>query len=94
MGDAVDFWRVTTLDPGRRLVLTAEMRLPGEARLEFLVEPTVDGARLVQTASFRPRGIAGILYWYAVLPLHALVFPRLADGICAEAKTSGRRPAR
>lgn len=94
VGDAVDFWRVTTLDPGRRLVLTAEMRLPGEARLEFLVEPTVDGARLVQTASFRPRGIAGILYWYAVLPLHALVFPRLADGICAEAKTSGQRPAR
>jgi uncharacterized protein YbjT (DUF2867 family)/uncharacterized protein YndB with AHSA1/START domain len=86
VGDAVDFWRVTALEPDRRLELTAEMRLPGEARLEFTVETAPGGARLVQTARFRPRGLGGLLYWYAVLPLHALVFPRLAAGIARAAR--------
>jgi uncharacterized protein YbjT (DUF2867 family) len=83
-GDAIDFWRVTGVEPGRRLALRAEMRLPGEALLEFLVEPVPGRAgrsRLVQTARFAPRGLLGIAYWYAVLPFHGFVFGRMLEGI-------------
>jgi len=71
-GDALDFWRVVAIEPGRRLALRAEMRLPGDAMLEFEVTAEDGGARLVQTARFRPRGLAGLAYWYAVQPLHGL----------------------
>jgi uncharacterized protein YbjT (DUF2867 family) len=80
-GDALDFWRVTAIEPGRRLTLRAEMRLPGDAVLEFDLAPDGDGARLTQTARFRPRGLAGLAYWYAVLPLHGLVFRRMLEGV-------------
>lgn len=71
-GDALDFWRVLLADRAeRRLLLFAEMRLPGEAWLEFRIDR--DGI-LTQTATFRPRGISGRLYWYFVWPLHGLVF--------------------
>ncbi len=83
-GDAIDVWRVTGIAPGRRLALRAEMRVPGEARLEFAVEPLpgcADRCRLVQTATFRPRGLLGLAYWYAVLPLHGFVFARMLAGI-------------
>jgi uncharacterized protein YbjT (DUF2867 family) len=80
-GDVLDFWRVVGLEPGRRLTLWAEMRLPGEAELEFTVEPIAAGTRLVQTARFRPRGLAGILYWYAVTPLHTPVFRGMIEGL-------------
>jgi uncharacterized protein YbjT (DUF2867 family) len=98
-GDAVDFWRVTGVEPGRRLALRAEMRLPGEARLEFAVEPLpgrASHARLVQTAHFLPRGLLGLAYWYAVLPLHGFVFGRMLAGIAraAEARASAAAPAR
>ena len=74
-GDALDFWRVLLADKqGRRLLLYAEMRLPGEAWLEFQIVPTKNGEQLIQTATFRPRGILGRLYWYAVLPFHGLIF--------------------
>lgn len=83
-GDAIDFWRVTAVEPGSRLVLRAEMRLPGEALLEFLIEP-VSGregwSRLRQIARFAPRGLLGLAYWYAVLPLHGVVFGRMLAGI-------------
>jgi uncharacterized protein YbjT (DUF2867 family) len=70
-GDVVDFWRVLYADKNEgRLLLFAEMKLPGEAWLEFKV---VDDA-LVQTATFRPLGVWGRLYWYAVLPFHGLIF--------------------
>lgn len=92
-GDALDFWRVTSCDPGRRLALRAEMRLPGEAMLEFEIRPDHEGARLEQTARFRPRGLAGLAYWYAVLPLHALIFRRMLDGLRCAAE-SGRRGSR
>jgi hypothetical protein len=72
-GEALDFWRVTGIEKDRRLALRAEMKLPGEALLEFTIEPHGEGARLVQTARFRPRGLAGLAYWYAVLPLHAML---------------------
>jgi uncharacterized protein YbjT (DUF2867 family) len=81
-GDAIDFWRVTEVVPGERLRLRAEMKLPGEALLEFDIEPAEDGrSRLTQTARFLPRGLFGILYWYAVLPLHRVVFEGMLQGI-------------
>lgn len=70
-GDALDFWRVIFADKTqRKLLLYAEMRLPGEAWLEFKIE---DGL-LKQTATFRPRGLWGRLYWYSVLPFHGFIF--------------------
>jgi uncharacterized protein YbjT (DUF2867 family) len=70
-GDALDFWRVLYADRGaKRLLLYAEMKLPGEAWLEFKIENEM----LTQTATFRPLGLKGRLYWYSVMPLHELVF--------------------
>jgi len=93
-GEALDFWRVVEIDRGRRLTLRAEMRLPGDAVLDFELSPVTgaDGApatRLIQTAKFRPRGLAGLLYWYVVLPFHKPVFDGLVEGIrtAAEAVT-------
>ncbi|MBN8711686.1 MAG: epimerase [Verrucomicrobia bacterium 61-8] len=74
-GDAVDFWRVLLVDRAEgRLMLFAEMKLPGEAWLEFRVEET----RLIQTATFRPRGLWGRLYWLLCMPFHGFLFPRMA----------------
>ncbi len=70
-GDALDFWRVIFADKSKRkLLLYAEMKLPGEAWLEFKIE---DGL-LKQTATFRPRGLAGRFYWYSVYPFHGFIF--------------------
>lgn len=74
VGEALDFWRVEALDRGRLLRLRAEMRLPGLAWLEFRVESDGDGSRIFQRAIFRPRGIAGKLYWWSVWPFHGIVF--------------------
>ncbi len=74
VGDALDFWRVDAFEPERRLRLTAEMRLPGRAWLEFDVAPEGSGSRIRQTATFDPAGPLGPLYWYALLPFHALIF--------------------
>ena len=83
-GEAVDFWRVTAIESDRRLALRAEMKLPGEALLEWTIE-TVPGdalrSRLVQVARFLPRGLVGLAYWYAVLPVHEYVFGRMLAGI-------------
>jgi uncharacterized protein YbjT (DUF2867 family) len=88
-GEALDFWRVTGIEPGRRLALRAEMRLPGEALLEFRVESLDDcRARLFQTARFKPRGLLGLLYWYAVTPLHGIVFNGMLRGIRREAEST------
>ena len=84
-GEALDFWRVTGIEKGRRLSLRAEMKLPGEALLEFTLAPEEGGTRLTQTARFRPRGLLGLAYWYAVLPLHAIVFAGMLRGICTAA---------
>lgn len=83
-GEALDFWRVTAVEPNRRLELRAEMKLPGEALLSFEVHPDArDAAKctLIQTARFKPRGLIGLAYWYAVLPLHGLVFNGMLNGI-------------
>jgi uncharacterized protein YbjT (DUF2867 family) len=78
VGDALDFWHVVH---GERLVLRAEMRLPGEALLEFRITPTETGSLLEQCATFRPRSIAGHIYWFAMLPVHAALFPRMLANI-------------
>lgn len=84
-GDALDFWRVEAFEPPHLLRLAAEMRLPGRAWLQFEVEPTAAGARIRQTAIFDPLGLAGLLYWYALYPLHRLVFSGMLRGIAAAA---------
>jgi len=81
VGDPVDCWRVEAFEPGRRLLLVAEMKLPGRAWLEFVVEPANDGAVIRQTAIFDPVGLWGLLYWYVVWPLHQLVFAGMLRAI-------------
>jgi len=83
-GEALDFWRVTGIQVNRRLELRAEMKLPGEALLAFEIQPIqgrTDSCNLVQTARFKPRGLSGLAYWYAVLPLHGIVFKGMLEGI-------------
>jgi len=84
--DTIDFWRVTGVEPGRRLQLSAEMRLPGDAWLEWSVDPATDHSVLQQTAYFRPRGLTGRLYWYALLPFHHFIFGNMARRIAADAE--------
>ncbi|MEM9560237.1 MAG: SDR family oxidoreductase [Planctomycetota bacterium] len=87
-GEALDFWRVVGIEPGRALRLRAEMKLPGIAELAFTITPTGERtSRLTMTARFVPRGLAGIAYWYAVLPLHAFVFGGMLSGIDRAARS-------
>ena len=81
VGDALDFWRVEAIEPGRLLRLAAEMRLPGRAWLVFEIEPDGLGSVIRQTALFDPVGLPGLAYWYALYPLHRLVFNRMLRGI-------------
>lgn len=87
-GLALDFWRVEALEPGRRLRLEAEMRLPGRAWLEFEVEPSQDGSIIRQTAVFDPLGLGGLLYWYLLYPFHRLIFGAMLEGIAKSAERS------
>jgi uncharacterized protein YbjT (DUF2867 family) len=78
VGDALDFWRVLYADKKEgRLLLFAEMKLPGEAWLEFRLV----GDKLTQTATFRPLGLSGRLYWYAVLPFHGFIFKGMIENL-------------
>jgi len=86
LGEAVDFWRVAAIEPDRRLQLHAEMKVPGEAWLEFEVEPTDTGSRLRQKASFFPRGLLGRLYWLVLTPFHGPIFGQMARGVVAAAE--------
>lgn len=80
-GDALDFWRVLLADRANgRLILYAEMKIPGEAWLEF----EVTDRELKQTATFRPLGLLGRLYWIACLPFHAFLFPHMAQKLASE----------
>jgi len=81
VGDAIDFWKVADIRAGKRLLLLAQMKLPGRAWLEF----SIQGTNLIQTAHFYPKGIWGRLYWYAVAPLHHLVFKNLLHKIVERA---------
>ncbi len=87
-GDALDFWRITAIEPNKHLELTAEMKLPGSATLSFDLSSDnaeSDSTTLQMTARFCPRGLLGIVYWYSVLPLHGFVFQGMLNGISREA---------
>jgi hypothetical protein len=94
-GEALDFWRVVGFEQDRRLALRAEMRLPGEAMLEFRLDASGEGrCTLRQTALFEPRGLFGLVYWYAVVPLHNIVFRGMIAGIERESlQIAAARPA-
>lgn len=86
VGDAVDFWRVETLEPGQLLRLRAEMKLPGIAWLQWQVTPREKKkALLLQTSFFAPKGLLGWLYWYAAYPLHKLIYRTLIEQIATRA---------
>ena len=93
VGDALDFWRVEAYEPHRRLRLSAEMKLPGRAWLEFEVVPRDGGATIRQTALFDPVGLFGRVYWYGVYPLHRLVFSGMLQGIARAATRPPSRPS-
>ena len=80
-GDAVDFWRVEAVERDRLLRLRAEMKLPGRAWLQFEVSAEGAGSVVRQTAIFEPHGLAGLLYWYALYPIHSLIFGRMLRAI-------------
>ena len=87
VGDALDFWRVEALEPGRLVRLRAEMKLPGRAWLQFQVSAAGDGkTRLEQTAAFLPKGLGGLLYWYGLYPVHARIFDGMAREIARRAE--------
>jgi hypothetical protein len=84
-GDSLDFWRVEAVEPNRLLRLHAEMRLPGRAWLQF--EVTGDGpVMLRQTAIFDPVGLFGLLYWYSLYPVHAVMFRGMLSAIARSAR--------
>ncbi|MBP2689809.1 MAG: hypothetical protein H6Q83_1996, partial [Deltaproteobacteria bacterium] len=87
-GAEVDFWRVLSVTPQRELRLVAEMKLPGDGVLSFLLRETNPGTtELTQTAHFLPRGLGGMAYWALLDPFHRMVFPGLILGI---ARRTGR----
>ncbi|MBM4193677.1 MAG: SDR family oxidoreductase [Gemmatimonadetes bacterium] len=92
VGDALDCWRVECIEPGQRLRLAAEMKLPGRAWLEFELQSRDDGTELRQTATFDPLGLMGLAYWYAVWPLHQFVFEGMLRGIARAAENTIIRP--
>ena len=85
-GDTLDFWRVESFEPDRRLSLAAEMKVPGRAWLQFEVEPTSGGSLIRQTAIFDPAGLAGFLYWYALYPVHRWIFAGMLRAIAGIAE--------
>lgn len=80
-GDAVDFWRVEAVEENRLLRLASELKAPGRAWFQYEIEEHDGGVKIRQTAIFDPRGILGLLYWYVLYPLHALVFQGTLNGI-------------
>ncbi len=90
VGESIDFWRVEAYTPGRRLRLQAEMKIPGRAWLEFEVAEEAGETLLRQTATFDPHGLTGLLYWYALYPLHQLVFAGMLRKIALAATSESR----
>lgn len=89
-GDALDWWRVESIRRGSDLRLRAEMLVPGRAWLELAVEPDGGGSRYRQRAIFFPKGLAGRLYWFAIMPFHGVIFNGMANRIVLEAERSLR----
>ncbi len=90
VGEPLDCWRIESLEPGQWLRLVAEMKVPGRAWLEFEVKPAENGSRLYQTATFDPLGLIGLTYWYAVWPVHQLVFAGMLREIARAAESDHR----
>ena len=91
-GDALDFWRVESVEPGRSLRLRAEMKVPGRAWLVFEVAPNGPGrSRLLQVAVFEPRGLLGALYWYGLYPAHKIVFSGMVEAISRRAEAAAAK---
>lgn len=86
VGDTLDFWRVEAFEPNKRLLLAAEMKLPGRAWLEFVVEDRGESSLIRQTAIFDPVGVAGLMYWYVLYPAHKLMFGKMLDAIAASCR--------
>ena len=84
-GDALDFWRVERVEPDRLLRLRAEMRVPGRAWLQFETTPDGDDTEIRQTAIFDAVGLAGLVYWYALYPIHRLIFSGMLRAIASRA---------
>jgi uncharacterized protein YbjT (DUF2867 family) len=93
-GDAVDFWRVEAVTRPSLLRLRAEMRVPGRAWLQYEVTPHANGARLVQTAFFEPKGLPGLAYWYALYPIHGRIFGGMVRVLGERASRPGVDQAR
>ena len=86
VGDTVDWWRVERYEPDHLVRLKAEMKVPGRAWIEFEVKPSNHGCVIRQTAVFDPNGLLGLLYWYGIYPLHAVVFRGMLKGITRAAQ--------
>jgi len=80
-GDVLDFWRVEQIEPGRMLLLRAEMKVPGLAWLRFVIEERNPGCSIRQEARFKPKGAFGYIYWYSLYPIHGLIFRGMLRGI-------------
>jgi uncharacterized protein YbjT (DUF2867 family) len=91
-GDALDFWRVEEIRRGSFLRLRAEMKVPGPAWLELSVSPDEDGSFYRQRAVFFPKGLAGRLYWYSILPFHGAIFTGMANRITETALRARPEP--
>jgi hypothetical protein len=82
VGDALDFWRVLDVAPKERLLLLAEMKIPGEALLEFKIESIGDQyTNLEMLSRFLPKGLWGLLYWYMLYPFHERIFFGMLKGV-------------
>ena len=95
VGDALDFWRVEAFELDRRLRLAAEMKVPGRAWLQFEVEPigaqsNSQGSTIRQTAIFDPAGLGGLIYWYALYPVHRWIFAGMLRAIAVRAELEAR----
>ena len=87
VGDALDFFRVEAINPPHLLRLRAEMKVPGNAWLEWAISAGPDGSAIVrQLATFHPRGVAGRVYWWVLLPIHKIIWKRLAERLAALAE--------
>ena len=88
VGEALDFWRVEAVEPGRLMRLRAEMKVPGKAWLQFEVKAQDRDTRplLTQTAFFAPKGLLGLVYWYALYPIHGMIFGGMIEKLAKRAK--------
>jgi hypothetical protein len=94
VGDALDFWRVEAVEPGCLMRLRAEMKVPGEAWLQFEARPVEDGKTLlVQTAFLAPKGLLGFLYWYGLYPFHGVIFGNMIGKLAEQAEIWAARDA-